>query len=154
MADKKKLALDKTSLQNFVNHDIANFKDTLDKVANKTDTEGTPPIDFLLGKGESTPENDFYRVHAPLAIGGLAKDSGTGGKDIVDHITASAGSISDIYKKQIKLFTDLEKYLNATITKLMDGQHDSLTKIDGKAFLDGLGTVPSDFDSTGGSQTT
>ncbi|MEV5750304.1 type VII secretion system-associated protein [Actinoallomurus sp. NPDC052308] len=154
MADKTKLALDKTSLQNFVNHDIANFKDSIDKVAHKTDTNNTPPIDVLLGKGQTAPGEEFYQSHAPLAIGALGKDSGTGGKAIVDAITTSAQSISDIYKKQLKLFTDLDKYLNTTITKLMDGQHDSLTKIDGKIFLDTLGTVPSDFQTTGGDTTT
>ncbi|MCO5971950.1 MULTISPECIES: type VII secretion system-associated protein [Actinoallomurus] len=154
MADQKKLALDKDSLQKFVDNDITNFSDSLDKIAHKTDTQGTPPIDFLLGKGESTADNDFYRLHAPLAIGALAKDSATSGKALVDKITTSAQSISDIYAQQIKLFTDLHTYLNTTIKKLMDAQHGSLDKIDGKAFLDALGTVPNDFNSAGGTQST
>jgi hypothetical protein len=152
MADQPKLALDKTSLQNFIDHDLVNFNDALDKIAHKTDTQGTPPIDFLLGKGDSTADNEFYRLHAPLAIGAaLIKGAGA---PIAAAITASAQSISDIYQQQIKLFNDLDKYLNTTITKLMDGQHDSLEKIDGKTFLDGLGTVPGDFQGTGGGTTT
>lgn len=154
MTDKPKLTLDKNSLQHFVDHDIVDFQDSIDKAAHKDDNNGTPPIDFLLGKGKSSEANDFYRRHAPLAIGALKTDTTTGGKDIAEAITASAQSISGIYKSQIKLFTDLHTYLNNTIKKLMDGQHESLEKIDGKAFLDALGTVPSDFQGNGGTTTT
>jgi hypothetical protein len=153
MADQPKLALDKNSLQNFVDHDLANFSDSLDKIAHRTDTQGTPPIDFLLRKGETTTDDDFYYRHAPLAIGAALTKEGAPGAPIVAAINASAESISDIYGQQIKLFGDLDKYLRVTITKLMDGQHDSLEKIDGKTFLDKLGTVPSDFQTGGGATT-
>jgi hypothetical protein len=50
------------------------------------------------------------------------------------------------------LFKDLHLNLDRTITKLMDGQHENLVKIDGKLFLDSLGTVPSDFQGKGPAQ--
>jgi hypothetical protein len=150
MAEQPKLKLDKAGLQDFVDHQIVPFKDSIDKVANVDNDEGVT-MDSLLGVGEiSTGDKEIYRMQRPLAIGQLAADKDwTNGDKVIGSITDTAQSISDVYKQQMKLFGDLHQNLNNTIKKLMDGQHDSLEKIDGKNFLDGLGTVPSDFENTG-----
>ncbi|GLY86788.1 type VII secretion system-associated protein [Actinoallomurus iriomotensis] len=153
MADKTKLALDKTGLKSFVDNQIVPFANSLDKIANQDSDEGVT-MDSLLGKGKITEgEKEIFKVQHPLSIGQLANDdSRTHGKAVVAAITDTAQSISDVYVKQIKLFNDLHRNLDTTITKLMDGQHDNLEKIDGKIFLDSLGTLPGDFQGTGGSQ--
>jgi hypothetical protein len=151
MADQPKLKLDKNGLQEFVDHQIAPFKESLNKIANVDNEEGVT-IDALLGIGEIPPgEKEIFRLQKPLAIGQLAADKLlTNGDRLVGSINETAQSISDIYKQQIKLFGDLHRNLTTTISKLMDAQHDSLEKIDGKIFLDSLGTVPGDFQGTNG----
>lgn len=148
MADKK-LALDKKGLQDFVDHQIVPFKDSLDKIANTDGDEGVT-MATLTGDGIiPDDQKPIFSKQKPLAIGLLATDGEHGGDKLVKSITDVATSINDIYTAQIKLFGDLHTYLGNTITKLMDGQHDNLTKIDGKIFLDGLGTVPGDFQGSG-----
>lgn len=150
MTDKK-LALDKNGLQDFVDHQIAPFQDSLDKIAN-TDTGAGVAIGSLTGDGyESDGEKPIFKKQRPLSIGLLATDTDSGGDKLVKAINDVAGSITDVYTKQIKLFGDLHTNLDNTIKKLMDGQHDTLVKIDGKIFLDSLGTVPGDFQGSGSS---
>ncbi|MFB9831106.1 type VII secretion system-associated protein [Actinoallomurus acaciae] len=150
MADKK-LALDKNGLQDFVDHQIAPFQDSLDKIAN-TDTEAGVAIGSITGDGyESDTEKGIFKAQRPLSIGKLATDSGSGGDKLVKKVSDVCDSITDVYTKQINLFRDLHDNLDTTIKKLMDGQHDTLVKIDGKIFLDGLGTLPGDFQDTGSS---
>jgi hypothetical protein len=151
MAEHPKLKLDKAGLQDFVDHQIAPFKESLSKIANVDNEEGVT-MDALLGEGEVPKgEKEIFRLQRPLAIGQLAGDKDwTNGDRVIGSINETAQSISDIYTQQIKLFKDLHQNLTNTINKLMDGQHDSLEKIDGKTFLDGLGTVPSDFQGTNG----
>jgi hypothetical protein len=150
MTDKK-LALDKNGLQDFVDHQVGPFKGSLDKIAN-TDTDDGVTMNSLTGDGV-TPDSEkpIFTTQHPLSIGLLATDKASGGDKLVESITGVAKSVADVYTKQIKLFGDLQTNLNNTIKKLMDGQHDTLVKIDGKIFLDGLGTLPGDFQSTGNS---
>jgi hypothetical protein len=152
MAEKSTLKLDKAGLQDFVDHQIAPFQTSLDKIAN-TDTEEGVSINSLTGEGvTSDTEKPIFSAQHPLSIGLLAADSASGGDKLVKAINGVAESIASVYTLQTKLFRDLHTNLNNTITKLMDGQHDTLVKIDGKIFLDGLGTVPGDFQNTGTSQ--
>lgn len=151
MADKK-LALDKNGLQDFVDHQVAPFQDSLDKIAN-TDTEVGVAIGSITGDGyESDTEKGIFKEDSqrPLSIGKLATDSKSG-VELVKKIGDVCDSITEVYTKQTNLFRDLHDNLNTTIKKLMDGQHDTLVKIDGKIFLDGLGTLPGDFQDTGNS---
>jgi hypothetical protein len=150
MADKK-LALDKNGLQDFVDHQIVPFKASIDKVAN-TDTDDGVTMNSLTGDGV-TPDSEkpIFTAQHPLSIGLLATDKASGGDKLVESITGVAKSVADVYTKQIKLFGDLHTNLENTIKKLMDGQHDTLVKIDGKIFLDSMGTVPGDFQGTGNS---
>jgi hypothetical protein len=150
MADKK-LALDKNGLQDFVDNQVAPFQDSLRKIAN-TATEAGVAIGSITGEGyESDTEREIFKTQQPLSIGNLATDSNSGGDNLVKTITAVATSITDVYTKQTTLFRDLHDNLNTTIKKLMDGQHDTLQKIDGKIFLDALGTLPGDFQDTSSS---
>jgi hypothetical protein len=151
MADKK-LALDKNGLQDFVDHQIAPFQDSLDKIAN-TDTDAGVSISTLTDGGHESdsPKDEIFNKQRPLSIGKLAADSDSGGDKLVKQISDVCDSITEVYTKQTALFRDLHDNLNTTIKKLMDGQHDTLVKIDGKIFLDGLGTLPGDFQDTGNS---
>jgi hypothetical protein len=139
------LKMDKAGLQGFVDNQLAPFEKGLKHVADDDDEFGVT-MDSLLGTGHvNSADRDIYQFQAPLPIGHLRSDKGSGGTILIGKITDSAQSISDVFVKQVKLFGDLHTNLNNTITKLMNGQHDSLEKIDGKIFLDGLGTVPGDF---------
>jgi hypothetical protein len=150
MADVKKLALDKTGLQDFIDNQIQPFQNALDKVAN-VDTDDGVTIGALTGDNGSD-DTGIFSAQKPLSIGLLASDKQYGGDKLVEHINSVCKSVTGVYTQQTKLFRDLHTNLNTTIKKLMDGQHDTLVKIDGKIFLDSLGTVPGDFSSTGSGQ--
>ncbi|MCW2899453.1 MAG: hypothetical protein JWO67_1718 [Streptosporangiaceae bacterium] len=151
MADNPKLALDKAGLQAFIDQQIVPFRDSLTKIAT-VDTEQGQTMKSLLGEAKvDAAHTDLYGMQKPLAIGLMAQDNPMlgAGASLTTAITKVAQSIKEVYDQQTKLFNDLHDNLQKTIEKLMDGQHDSLVKIDGKTFLDGLGTVPSDFQNTG-----
>jgi hypothetical protein len=154
MTDKPQLKLDKAGLQDFIDHQIVPFSDSLDKIANARNEQGVT-MDDLLGLGQAPDgEKWIFREQPPIPLGFMANDGEdhglTSGAAVKKSITDVATSVSHVYTQQIKLFKDLHQYLGTTIQKLMDGQHDSLDKIDGKVFLDSLGTVPSDFQPTNG----
>ncbi|GAA0328605.1 type VII secretion system-associated protein [Actinoallomurus spadix] len=161
MADNTKIVLDKAGLQSFIDHQIIPFSDALDKVANKVDEHGTPTMQGILGLAP-IPDSEKHKLYAyrsqvPLMLGQVASSNQdqntTGGPNLAQAVTNAATSIDKVYTQQIKLFKDLHTYLAATIKNLMDAQHDSLTKIDGKAFLDALGLVPNDFSGGTGTGT-
>jgi hypothetical protein len=146
---QKKLTLDKAGLQDFIDNQIAPFQDSLDKIAN-TDTDSGVSINTLTGNGVlSDKDPQIFKTQHPLSIGLLATDSASGGDKLVEKVNGVCESITNVYTLQTKLFRDLHTNLNTTIKKLMDGQHDNLVKIDGKIFLDSLGTVPGDFQGSG-----
>jgi hypothetical protein len=139
------LKLDKAGLQGFIDNQLAPFEKGLKHVADEDDEFGVT-MDSLLGTGHiNSGDRPIYQSQVPLPIGHLRSDKSSGGDILIGKITDSAKSVSDVFIKQVKLFGDLHTNLNNTITKLINGQHDSLEKIDGKIFLDGLGTVPGDF---------
>jgi methyl coenzyme M reductase beta subunit len=155
MADNTKLALDKAGLQRFIDDEIAPFRDSLTKIKTMDNEQG-PTMKSLLGDAKiDAAHADLYGMNKPLAIGLMAqKDDKVKGASLADAITNTAQSIITIYDQQVKLFKDLHDNLQKTIEKLMDGQQGSLDAIDGKTFLDGLGTVPSDFQNTGSGNST
>jgi len=151
MADNNhKLALDKAGLRNFVDNQIVPFGKSLDKIAHEDTAEGVT-VNSVVGRGGADPNgDDIFKTQRPLSIGLLAsEETRTNGKGICDKVTKVGESVSDIFVSQSKLFKDLHLNLDRTITKLMDGQHENLVKIDGKLFLDSLGTVPNDFQGKG-----
>jgi hypothetical protein len=148
MADKK-LAMDKVGLQDFVDNQIVPFKDSLVTVSTKDAPSGVT-MKSLTGDGNQPPdEKEIFKKQPPISLGYIDDSDSTGGKNLIGKINDVAKSISGVYTDQIKLFNDLHTNLDNTIKKLMDGQHDSLVKIDGKIFFDSLGTVPSDFQGSG-----
>jgi hypothetical protein len=153
MADNPKLALDAAGLKNFIETQLAPFETALDAIANKDTDEGVT-MDSILGKGTiPADQKEIFKRQHPLTVGPLADDGArTYGQEVVNKIRDVADSISNVYVQQINLFKDLHTNLDKTITKLFDGQHDSLDKIDGKAFLDRMGTLPGDFSGGGGPQ--
>jgi hypothetical protein len=152
MADHPPLKLDKAGLQDFVDNQITPFETSLKHLADDDDQSGVT-MNSLLGKGTiKTTDKPIFHKQPPLSIGQLRTDKDWGGDQLISKINDLATSVSDVLVKQIKLFGDLHTNLNTTITKLMTGQHDTLEKIDGKLFLDSLGTVPGDFQGTGTTQ--
>jgi hypothetical protein len=154
MADKPKLVLDKAGLKNFIDTQIAPFQTSLDNIANKDIEEGVT-MSTLRGNGtilESEPPIFKDQKANILSVGNLHADTRTNGQSVIKVLTDMVDSILEVYTKQTKLFKDLHLNLDNTVTRLFDGQHESLQKIDGKAFLDGLGTLPGDFSGTGGQQ--
>jgi hypothetical protein len=155
MADHPPLKMDKAGLQNFVDTQITPFETSLKHISHDDEEHGVT-MKTLQGKGDiKATEKPIYHKQAPLSIGQLrnAKDTDWGAEELISKINGLADSITDVLDKQVTLFGDLHLNLNTTITKLMTGQHDSLEKIDGKLFLDSLGTVPGDFQGTGTNQT-
>lgn len=153
MADHPPLKMDKAGLQSFVDTQITPFEAGLKHIS-KDDEEHGVTMKTLQGKGTiKATDKPIFHKQAPLSIGQLRTDKGWGGDELITNINGLADSISDVLDKQVKLFGDLHLNLNTTITKLMTGQHDSLEKIDGKLFLDSLGTVPGDFQGTAPNQT-
>lgn len=152
MADKPKLKLDKAGLQGFIDHQVTDLQNFLDQVANKDDEENGVAMSTLLdGKSDSADGIFLKKEQRPLSIGILATEhSYVDCAAAVTKITESAQSIIDVYAKQTKLLTHLSANLSTTIDKLIDGQHETLMKIDGKNFLDDLGSVSADFQDTGG----
>jgi hypothetical protein len=146
---QKKTGLDKKGLHDFIDQQIVPFQKSLDSIAN-TDTEDGVTMNGLLGEGP-TPDGGYeiFNHQRPLSIGRLATDTTYGGDKLVGSINEVATSIADVYTNQIKLFGDLHTNLENTIKKLLKGQHNTLEKIDGKIFLDSLGTLPGDFQGTG-----
>ncbi|MCW2860647.1 MAG: hypothetical protein JWP48_2355 [Actinoallomurus sp.] len=153
MAETPKLALDQAGLQNFIDTQILPFRDSLTKIKTVDNDQGQT-MRSLVGNGKIDDTNkDLYGLQKPLTIGQMTKvvDGGdpVKGGALANALTDAANSIDKVYEQQVKLFNDLHENLQKTITKLMQGQTNSLTLIDGKAFLDNLGTVPSDFQATG-----
>ena len=153
MADHPPLKMDKAGLQNFVDTQITPFETSLKHISEDDDEHGVT-MNSLQGKGKiKTTDKPIFHKQPPLSIGQLRTDKDWGGDVLIGKINDLADSVSQVFVKQVKLFGDLHTNLNTTITKLMTGQHDSLEKIDGKLFLDSLGTVPGDFQGTGTNQT-
>lgn len=153
MAETPKLALDQAGLQNFIDTQILPFRDSLTKIKTVDNDQGQT-MRSLVGNGKIDDTNkDLYGLQKPLTIGQMTKVADTGdpvkGGALANALTSAANSIDKVYEQQVKLFNDLHDNLQKTITKLMQGQTNSLALIDGKAFLDNLGTVPSDFQATG-----
>jgi hypothetical protein len=155
MAETPKLALDQAGLQTFIDTQIIPFRDSLTKIKTVDNDQGQT-MRSLIGDGKIDDTNkDLYGLQKPLTLGQMTKVADTGdpvkGGALSNALTNAANSIDKVYEQQVKLFNDLHENLQKTITKLMQGQNNSLTLIDGKAFLDNLGTVPSDFQATGDS---
>src|SRR3569833_1530197 len=154
MADKPKLVLAPGGLKNFIDTQIAPFQTSLDNIANK-DIEKGVTMSTLRGNG-TILESDLPIFNDQkgniLSVGNLHADTRTNGQNVIKVLTDMVDSILEVYTKQTKLFKDLHLNLDNTVTRLFDGQHESLQKIDGKVFLDGLGTLPGDFSGTGGQQ--
>jgi hypothetical protein len=153
MAETPKLALDQAGLQTFIDTQIIPFRDSLTKIKTVDNDQGQT-MRSLVGNGKIDDTNkDLYGLQKPLTLGQMTKvvDGGdpVKGGALANALTNAANSIDKVYEQQVKLFNDLHENLQKTITKLMQGQTNSLTLIDGKAFLDNLGTVPSDFQATG-----
>jgi hypothetical protein len=153
MADAApKLKLDKAGLQDFLDHQVTPFQDSLRKIADDDPTAG-PSMASITGTGTITPsENNTFGMEKPLSIGLMGSSGGfngsgdaTTGAALNAKLTTVAKSVITVYTAQTKLFGDLHDNLGTTITTLFDAQHTNLSTIDGKTFLDDLGNLPDDF---------
>ncbi|MFJ9562771.1 type VII secretion system-associated protein [Streptomyces fuscichromogenes] len=159
MADSPKLSLDKDGLNNFIDHELVPLISQLANIQKDDDAFG-PSMGTIVGKGVTSGQSTKYMgLAAPLAIGSMSASGGMGdgtgdltaGSELNAQIVKMAQSIVDVYTLQGKLLGDIKENLHSTVDALFDGQHGSLTDIDGQAFLDGLGVVPDDFQGSGSS---
>lgn len=139
--------LDKAWLENFLNHDILNFRNELKKILTDGVLENgdlVPALANLLPEGE-IPEGWLSGAARPLAIGSLANDDRTNGKVLVAAVTDLIKAIDLILEHQKTLFDDIDDNLRTSIDKLFKTQGDNLTKIDGDKLLDVFDDVDEDL---------
>lgn len=150
MADTPTVNLDKAWLENFLNHDILNFRNELTKILNDgigPSGEIVPALANLLPEGQ-IPEGSLAGAVRPLTIGSMANDDRTNGKALVAAVTELIKAIDLIIEHQKTLFEDIDDNLRTSIDKLFKTQGDNLAKIDGDKLLDIFEDVD---DSLGGS---
>lgn len=138
MAQNPPVNLDKAWLENFLNHDIAEFIAEIKKIMGDgagPDGAVVPALDALLPTGA---HGDWALPGAelPLTIGGMAKDSVTNGQHIKDAVVELIGAVTTILEDQKLLFDDIDDNLRTSIETLFKTQGDNLAKIDGDKFLD------------------
>ncbi|WP_320774400.1 type VII secretion system-associated protein [Streptomyces sp. CRN 30] len=153
MADSTTVNLDKAWLENFLNHDILNFRNELKKILDDgVDASGevVPALANLMPGGAAPEEwlTGSVENQIPLIIGGLSSDGRTNGKTLVEAIRELMEAIDTILEHQKVLFEDIEDNLATSIDKLFKTQGDNLAKIDGDKLLDIFEDVD---DSLGGS---
>ncbi|MEV5493482.1 type VII secretion system-associated protein [Streptomyces bobili] len=132
MADLTKL--DAQALQSFIDNDVHQFK--TDIVTLRT---SQPALKSLYDIANST---------APLAIGALAGDTDTGGKNVTGNTATAARAIDTVLNRHAVALDDLERNLRNVITTMLKTQGSNLEQVDGEKFLTAIG--PYDTDMSGG----
>ncbi|MFM9498994.1 type VII secretion system-associated protein [Streptomyces galilaeus] len=141
MADLTKL--DAPALQSFIDNDVHQFK--TDIVTLRTSRAGTKSL------------YDMANSTTPLAIGGLAGDADTGGKNVIGNTVNAAKAIDAVLNRHAAALDDLERNLQNVITTMLKTQGSNLEQVDGEKFLTAIGDYDSDLagDTSGvGRQTT
>ncbi|MER5872395.1 type VII secretion system-associated protein [Streptomyces sp. NPDC002044] len=138
MAQNPPVNLDKTWLENFLNHDIAEFIAEIKKImGDGTGSDNTviPALEALLPTG-SHGDWALPGAQLPITIGGMAKDSATNGQHITQAVVELIGAVTTILDNQKLLFDDIDDNLRTSIETLFKAQGDNLAKIEGDKFLD------------------
>lgn len=130
--------LDKAWLENFLNHDILNFRDALKKITRdglSTTGEVIPSLENLSARGKVT---DDWPIEAtrPLMIGYMADNETVNGAALVEAVTNLIKELVPILDNQVQLFEDIEDNLRTSIEELFEAQGENLTRIDGDKLLD------------------
>lgn len=152
MAESTTVNLDKAWLENFLNHDILNFRNELTKIVQDgiaPSGEIVPALANLVPEGP-IPEGWPTGAARPLAIGAMATDDRTNGKALVAAIIELIKAIDVILTNQKTLFDDIDDNLRTSIDKLFKTQGDNLTKIDGDKLLDIFDDVDDDLGGSSG----
>ncbi|WP_318219074.1 type VII secretion system-associated protein [Streptomyces sp. SCL15-6] len=130
--------LDAQALQSFIDNDVHQFK--TDIVTLRT---SQPALKSLYDIANST---------APLAIGALAGDTDTGGKNVTGNTTTAARAIDTVLNRHAVALDDLERNLRNVITTMLKTQGSNLEQVDGEKFLTAIGPYDTDMsgDTSGG----
>ncbi|MDH2393678.1 type VII secretion system-associated protein [Streptomyces sp. HNM0663] len=150
MADSTTVNLDKAWLENFLNHDILNFRNELKKILQDgiaPSGQIVPAVASLLKNGRN-PDDKLPGAELPLTIGGMVGDERTNGKALVEAVVELIEAIDLILENQKTLFEDIDDNLRTSIDKLFKTQGENLVNIEGDKLLDIFEDVD---DSLGGS---
>ncbi|MEU3147004.1 MULTISPECIES: type VII secretion system-associated protein [unclassified Streptomyces] len=137
--------LDSEFLRQFINHQITDFRKTLENIL-KDDAHAGPAISYIAD-AISTTTIDAAK---PLVIGLMAgENSAVGGGALNGVIQKGAGEVERILEAQGVLFEDIEEALWDTIDQLAKSQNKNLESITADEFMDIFEDVDSDFDNPG-----
>ncbi|MFQ6144472.1 type VII secretion system-associated protein [Streptomyces seoulensis] len=131
--------LDAPALLNFVNVDLAGFRDSV-KQAHTVDGPDYPKPFTLANDAAGT-----------LRIGRMASDDATAGKDLVGAIQKAASGIDTVLNKHVTAFTHLMDSITQSVHDMLSTQGKSLEQIDGQQLLTALSPYTTDMggDSAG-----
>lgn len=136
MADLTKL--DAPALQSFIDNDVRQFK--ADITALRTTS------------GDRKSLYDLSTDTAPLALGPMAGDADSGGKNVNSNVVAAAKAIDGVLNKHSTAVDDLERNLQNVITTMLKTQGQNLAEVDGQKFLTAIGDYSGDLGGGQGSQ--
>ncbi|MEU2424088.1 MULTISPECIES: type VII secretion system-associated protein [Streptomyces] len=117
--------LDYTALQNFIDTDVGGFLHKID--------------DIRSPDAHPTSLYDVSKKPQVLAIGPMASDDQTGGKNICDNAKKAATAIDEVFNHHKAAFTKLQADLRNVITTMKSAQAHNLTQVQSAKFMNAIG---------------
>lgn len=124
-------------LQSFIDNDVAQFRN--DIVALRTSNDSRRSL------------YDTANASDVFALGNLAGDSDTAGKNVVSNTVAAAKAIDAVLNRHSTAFVDLDRNLRDVITTMLKTQGKSLQDVDGQKFLTAIKDYDGDMYGSGAS---
>lgn len=128
--------LDGPALQNFIDHDLADF---VARIKELRAPGGTPLAMYDIASASGRP----------LILGNMEGDDNTGGKSVVSNTKTAAGAIDDVLGKHEAAFTQLGSELHGIITKTLNAKGENLTAIESQKFLSSISGYETNMGDTG-----
>ncbi|MEV5810350.1 type VII secretion system-associated protein [Streptomyces parvulus] len=144
--------LDKTSIQSFVDNDLATFITDLKKVLEED------PSMLSISDNLTTPETvGVTSAGKPLVMGMADDDDLVSGSSFTDSLASNIETVVATLKAQQDTFDEINDGLRQTLEELFKTQGDNLGSIEADAFTDVLSDagfsgetpIPEPDDSTG-----
>ncbi|MFD6531014.1 type VII secretion system-associated protein [Streptomyces sp. NPDC060184] len=128
--------LDYAALQNFVDTDVSGFLHRID--------------DVRAPDAHPTSLYDVSKKPQVLAIGAMAGDDQTGGKNMCDNAKKAATAIDGVLNRHKTAFTKLQTDLGNVIRDMKKAEGNNLTNVTSADFMRGIGDYTT---ALGGSST-
>lgn len=139
--------LDSEFLRQFINHQITDFRKTLENIL-KDGGHAGPAISYIADSISTTTID----AAKPLVIGLMAgESSAVGGGALNGVVQKGAAEVERVLEEQGVLFEDLEEALWDTIDQLAKNQGANLENITADEFMDVFEDVDSAFEDPGSS---